>query len=168
MPCAGSGGRDGGTAMRARERQPERRERLSDAQWATALANRHAARSLRAAHGHYTGRFSGAQWLAKVRAAGYRCFYCGQKLPLRRLTVDHIWPVSQPGSRNDIFSVLVACARCNHQRGNRPLADYLAWRAAQDGPRPTRPTPPAPRHGTSGTQRTTTGRSTERRPPHDR
>jgi 5-methylcytosine-specific restriction endonuclease McrA len=65
------------------------------------------------------------------------CVYCGAILSLdaeRRtdgraaadtITLDRITPGSD-GGRYNLANVLPACMACNHERGDRPFADFLA------------------------------------------
>lgn len=48
----------------------------------------------------------------------FRCQYCGDKLPLRRLTYDHVVPRSQ-GGRTTWENVVMACYDCNEQKSDR-------------------------------------------------
>lgn len=56
-----------------------------------------------------------------VRDRG-RCGYCGSPAS----TVDHVLPRSR-GGRHEWANVVVACARCNHVKGDRTVAE-LGWR----------------------------------------
>jgi len=51
----------------------------------------------------------------------HRCVYCA----LRADTVDHVVPRSR-GGRNEWTNVVAACARCNHRKGDRLLAE-IGW-----------------------------------------
>jgi 5-methylcytosine-specific restriction endonuclease McrA len=51
----------------------------------------------------------------------HRCVYCA----VRADTVDHVVPRSR-GGRNEWTNVVAACARCNHRKGDRLLAE-LGW-----------------------------------------
>lgn len=62
---------------------------------------------------------------------GLTCVYCGQtdliikyhedpEIPQhRRFTVDHLIPVSRGGSMTDINNFIVACEKCNLEKGNK-------------------------------------------------
>ena len=52
---------------------------------------------------------------------GTRCVYCG----LRADTIDHVRPRSRGGG-HIWTNVVAACARCNHRKGDRLLAE-LGW-----------------------------------------
>lgn len=49
---------------------------------------------------------------------GFRCQYCGEKLPARELTFDHVVPRSQ-GGKTTWTNIVTACRRCNADKGNR-------------------------------------------------
>jgi 5-methylcytosine-specific restriction endonuclease McrA len=46
------------------------------------------------------------------------CQYCGQRLPTRELTLEHICPVSRGGA-SDWENVVLACKSCNRKKANR-------------------------------------------------
>jgi 5-methylcytosine-specific restriction endonuclease McrA len=49
---------------------------------------------------------------------GRLCLYCGDLLPERMLTRDHVRPLSQ-GGRDEWNNVVSACKPCNHAKGAR-------------------------------------------------
>ncbi len=49
---------------------------------------------------------------------GHQCQYCGQRVPLSTLTLDHVVPVSHNGGHN-WNNVVTACRTCNNKKGNR-------------------------------------------------
>lgn len=51
----------------------------------------------------------------------HRCVYC----TVRADTIDHVVPRSR-GGRNEWTNVVAACARCNHRKGDRLLAE-IGW-----------------------------------------
>jgi 5-methylcytosine-specific restriction endonuclease McrA len=51
----------------------------------------------------------------------HRCAYCTVKAD----TIDHVVPRSR-GGRNEWTNVVAACARCNHRKGDRLLAE-IGW-----------------------------------------
>lgn len=65
----------------------------------------------RAAQGAYTVQ----EWDARVAQYDGKCAYC--KKP-RKLTVDHVIPVSKGGS-NYISNIVPACRSCNSRKGAR-------------------------------------------------
>lgn len=48
----------------------------------------------------------------------WTCMYCGEVLPVGRLTVDHILPTSR-GGRHVWQNTISACFACNHFKANR-------------------------------------------------
>ena len=54
----------------------------------------------------------------------HRCVYCGIKAD----TIDHVRPRSR-GGQHVWANVVAACARCNHRKGDRRLAE-LGWHLA--------------------------------------
>ena len=61
-----------------------------------------------------------AQWREIIIAYDHRCVYCGRKM--KRLTQDHITPLSKGGSHT-VSNIVPACKSCNSKKGNRnPLA----------------------------------------------
>jgi 5-methylcytosine-specific restriction endonuclease McrA len=49
---------------------------------------------------------------------GFRCQYCGRKLPLSKLTYDHVVPRSQ-GGKTRWENIVMACYDCNGRKGDR-------------------------------------------------
>ncbi len=65
---------------------------------------------------------------------GYRCQYCGGKLPASELTCDHVTPRSSGGG-SDWENLVTACGPCNRKKGNRtPEQAHMQLRS-----RPCRP-----------------------------
>lgn len=60
------------------------------------------------------------------RRDDFMCLYCGEVLPPRLLTRDHIVPLSA-GGRDDWENVVAACRACNHRKDNHSL-DGLGMR----------------------------------------
>lgn len=56
------------------------------------------------------------------------CYYCGKtKLYTTQLNLDHIHPESQ-GGLFTASNLVVACKQCNHRKGKKSVADYVASR----------------------------------------
>lgn len=56
-----------------------------------------------------------------IRQKG-KCYYCHNKLRKGRKKVyiiEHTFPVSRPGARNDISYLVLACSPCNLKKGNK-------------------------------------------------
>lgn len=75
------------------------------------------AKTLREARGNFTT----AEWNALCASFGGMCACCGEK---KRVTVDHILPLSMGGS-NDIANIQPLCQSCNSAKGRRCI-DYRA------------------------------------------
>lgn len=48
----------------------------------------------------------------------HTCQYCGQRLPRRELTIDHVVPRAR-GGETKWNNVVTACHRCNSRKGDR-------------------------------------------------
>lgn len=64
------------------------------------------------------GSFTAQQWHDLQAEYCWCCAYCG--LPTKKLTVDHVIPLSKGGS-NDISNLKPACKSCNSRKGSRLL-----------------------------------------------
>ena len=72
-------------------------------------------RLLRAVRGRRGVKFS------RINVAtrdGFACQYCGQKLPLAKLTYDHVTPRAQ-GGRTCWENIVMACLPCNGRKAHR-------------------------------------------------
>ncbi len=49
---------------------------------------------------------------------GQMCQYCGQKFGEKKLTIDHIQPLSR-GGKHEWSNVVAACSPCNNKKGSR-------------------------------------------------
>lgn len=69
-----------------------------------------------------------------VKQNKYRCVYCGMLFPKSKITVDHLYPVSQAKKSvllrsylrmrgykniNDIKNLVPACEKCNKSKGKK-------------------------------------------------
>lgn len=52
------------------------------------------------------------------RRDAHHCLYCGQRLPARNLSRDHVTPLSR-GGQDTWSNVVTACRRCNHYKSGR-------------------------------------------------
>lgn len=53
-----------------------------------------------------------------LRRDNFTCQYCGKKLPIKELTLDHVYPKSRLGP--DIWENLVACCKeCNQKKADK-------------------------------------------------
>ncbi|WP_197480168.1 MULTISPECIES: HNH endonuclease [unclassified Anabaena] len=48
---------------------------------------------------------------------GSCCWWCGEYLPSKKLTFEHLFPKSRGGS-NALENLRLACFSCNNKRGN--------------------------------------------------
>jgi 5-methylcytosine-specific restriction endonuclease McrA len=71
------------------------------------------------------GCHSKREWLDKLRASGFLCFYCGKELVGRNATRDHFIPLSKGGS-DSISNIVPACRRCNCKKGTLTGQEFLA------------------------------------------
>ncbi|MGE3680702.1 MAG: HNH endonuclease [Bdellovibrionales bacterium] len=51
---------------------------------------------------------------------GHICQYCCQKFSEKKLTVDHVIPLSK-GGRHEWTNVVTACSECNNRKGDKTL-----------------------------------------------
>lgn len=52
------------------------------------------------------------------------CLYCGQYLPPRGATLDHVLPVSR-GGLHHVRNMVLACRSCNEAKDNRTPQEWL-------------------------------------------
>lgn len=126
-------------AMTDEERQREkerlrefRRQAATNPEWherrrqsARALYRRNPAKNLAKIHKRRAlvksngGTFTAQEWSELCAKYDHRCLACGRK---RRLTIDHVVPVSK-GGRNDISNIQPLCFQCNRIKQAR-IIDY--------------------------------------------
>jgi len=56
----------------------------------------------------------------------HRCVYCGCKLTLSTMTLDHVYPESK-GGLSDWANLRAACSKCNGEKGDKTLSE-LGWK----------------------------------------
>lgn len=56
----------------------------------------------------------------------HMCAYCGCKLTLATMTLDHVYPESK-GGLSDWTNLRASCSKCNSQKGDKTLSD-LGWK----------------------------------------
>ncbi|MFQ5666952.1 MAG: HNH endonuclease [Candidatus Binatia bacterium] len=77
-------------------------------------------------------------WWKRRRASGV-CHYCGQRVPPRELTMDHLVPLSR-GGRSTKGNLVPACKACNTKKRQRLVFEVdLEERAALRCPPHTAP-----------------------------
>ncbi len=81
---------------------------------------KHRARKLNAPGPHHTAK----QWADKRAEYDQRCAYCFRKP--KRLTLDHVVPLSKGGS-NAIENCVPACKTCNSSKGAKDLKAWLGF-----------------------------------------
>ncbi|HUB09862.1 MAG TPA: HNH endonuclease [Myxococcales bacterium] len=72
--------------------------------------------------------------LALSRRDGAWCCFCGDSLPLREATLEHVIPFAHGGS-DGAENLRLSCLRCNRERGVRPFWEYAALAARRPRPR---------------------------------
>jgi 5-methylcytosine-specific restriction enzyme A len=55
-----------------------------------------------------------SSWWRK-KCAGGICTYCGKKVPVSELTMDHVIPLSR-GGVSERFNIVPACKECNNKK----------------------------------------------------
>jgi 5-methylcytosine-specific restriction endonuclease McrA len=74
-----------------------------------------------------------SQWWKNRRGRGV-CHYCGQRVPPRELTMDHVVPIVR-GGRSTKGNVVPCCKTCNSQKQSRlptEWQEYLEHLATRD------------------------------------
>ena len=80
------------------------------------IVSNHKRRAREAGNG---GSFSLRQWFALCSVYNHRCLCCGK---IKKLTADHVVPVSKGGSSN-ISNIQPLCKSCNSSKGTK-TTDY--------------------------------------------
>ena len=60
---------------------------------------------------------------AIARSQGRKCIYCGVRLTVKNLQIDHMDPVSRGGS-NDYDNLQALCRRCNARKGKHTDREF--------------------------------------------
>lgn len=68
------------------------------------------------------GSYTTDQWHALCKFYNFRCLKCNKKLPFKKLTLDHIKPISRGGSSH-IWNTQPLCGKCNTSKGDKEI-DY--------------------------------------------
>jgi 5-methylcytosine-specific restriction enzyme A len=66
-----------------------------------------------------------SQWWKNRIAAGI-CHYCGNRVPPRELTLDHIVPIAR-GGRSTRGNCVPACKECNNQKQHLLPMEWEAY-----------------------------------------
>ena len=67
------------------------------------------------------GHFTAAEFNAICEKYNNRCLCCGKK---RKLTADHVVPITWPSSTNYISNIQPLCGPCNSSKRNHHATDY--------------------------------------------
>ena len=69
-----------------------------------------------------------AVWKRKIAKGIYpNCFLCGKPITsIKDLTCEHLRPKSRQGSNED-WNIYPAHAKCNWEKGNMTLSEYVAY-----------------------------------------
>jgi 5-methylcytosine-specific restriction endonuclease McrA len=92
----------------------------------TSRASSNFRRAKEAHGGKPYGWVSPNQLAALFLASDYTCAYCGTRLPVSELTLDHRVPLAR-GGKNALPNLVVACRTCNSRKGQRTESDFAAY-----------------------------------------
>lgn len=59
-----------------------------------------------------------------------KCFFCSKEL-LGFGDIEHLTPISRGGSNNP-DNLMLSCSKCNKEKTNKTLAEYIAWRKERE------------------------------------
>jgi len=93
-------------------RKKNRRYQSSNPSLVNAKTNRRRSAKTKAG-----GAYTSAQWIALCNKYHNRCLCCGKK---RKLTADHVVPVSKGGTSN-IDNIQPLCGPCNSKKGTKVI-----------------------------------------------
>jgi hypothetical protein len=71
-------------------------------------------------------------WRMQRHSIDNRCDYCRQPTKFEFATVDHKVPLCDGGA-DTVENWVLACDRCNHQKGRMSVAEYFQWIASAPG-----------------------------------
>jgi 5-methylcytosine-specific restriction endonuclease McrA len=65
----------------------------------------------------------------KLRSQAYEreggnCFYCSEALPIERITLDHIIPLSK-GGWTRLDNLVCSCWSCNNKKSNKTAEEFI-------------------------------------------
>ena len=107
----------GDTLFRLRGGINARTQRRSAIDVSSIIATRGHGHALRKLRADYVPPLNNT---ALFRRDDHICLYCGERFPARRLSRDHVRPLSR-GGRDHWSNVVTACVRCNgHKAGRTP------------------------------------------------
>src|SRR5260221_3333311 len=64
------------------------------------------------------GSFTAADTVAQYQRQKGRCYYCQRKLN-NDCEIEHVVPITRPGSSNAPSNIVIACPSCNRHKGNK-------------------------------------------------
>jgi 5-methylcytosine-specific restriction endonuclease McrA len=65
------------------------------------------------------------QWIAQIKSKkSVVCYYCGDRISISRMHIDHIVPLSKGGAHS-VENLCVACAPCNHSKSDKPIRTWI-------------------------------------------
>jgi hypothetical protein len=118
--------RDRAYYQQSRRERPEQYARKLSGQRAWAKRNRakltYWTSRYRARRGGAPGAHTFAEWQARIRLFGWRCFHCRKRLTRTTITKDHLVPLFRGGSE-DAQNLVPACKSCNSAKRDR-----LEWK----------------------------------------
>ena len=59
-----------------------------------------------------------------IKVFGKVCCYCGNKLYVKELTLDHVMPREKGGS-NRVANILFSCRKCNSMKGTKNIGQFI-------------------------------------------
>lgn len=87
------------------------------------IAKRARSHAYRARQREAAGRFTAAEFEAKIAAQNGKCFYC--RSPLVVPVAEHMIPLCRGGS-NWIDNIVASCQSCNCSKGKKTHIEFLA------------------------------------------
>lgn len=110
---------------------PDKAEWLSASDWTDFLVHSDNPEVLvmpaKAFHRKLRYEISGAVQQKIWVADGCKCMFCGVKMGLAQLTVDHFKPL-ETGGKNDSSNFLAACRACNKRKGSMDPREWCSSR----------------------------------------
>lgn len=90
------------------------------------LINRRAEAKRRAIKRNNGGSFTAEEFTARCEQYNWQCVYCGCKLDISTVEVDHVIPISH-GGNNYISNIVPACKSCNSAKKDKIGKEFEAW-----------------------------------------
>lgn len=65
------------------------------------------------------------RWIAQIKSkASVVCYYCGTRVSIDDMHIDHIVPLSKGGAHS-VENLCIACASCNHSKSDKPIRTWI-------------------------------------------